>query len=281
MTDAELHQRGFFVVPALLDSEAVCALRDELSGRFIAAGSPRFLRFSQLQDSPSLMQLPFGQPLVRRLRQALGADYFTVPDLCAQHDMYGVWHADSDPDGPHLALQRAHFRVVKCGIYLQDNAAGGGGLEVIPGAHRLPMRWAPPRMAYACKTLRDRLLRPLRRVRVPLRAGDALIFDYRLPHVSARPLAGQQAREKYVLYFNASASESGSHYLEHMRRRAVREERKGGEVFWSDALRRNYPEDFPAAFIHAAASAQARVLVPPADEVFKWRNWYQAVATSS
>jgi hypothetical protein len=278
---AELERLGYCVVPGLLGPDAVQELRTELRSRFEAAGRPRFLRLSQLQDSAALMRLSFHRPLVRRLASVLGSDYWTIPDLCAQRDMYGVWHADSDPDGPRAELQRDDFAVVKCGIYLQNNAAGGGGLEVLEGAHRLPMPWAPAPLAYKCKGLRDRVLRPLRKQRVPLRAGDALIFDYRLPHISARPLAGHAATEKFVLYFNATAAASGRFYLEHMQRRAVREERGGREVFWSDSLWRNYPEDFPAAFVSAAESVQARVLVPSPDDAARWRNWYQAVARPS
>ncbi len=276
-----LQQDGYCIVPGVLSPSEVQAMRCELRRRFEAHGSPRFLRLQQLQDHHPLMRLPFRDAVVAGLRASLGADYYTVPDLCAQHDMYGVWHADSDPDGARPELSNPNFGVAKCGIYLQDNGVRGGGLESVPAAHRLPVPQASARVAYLLKRLRDRGLRGLRRIRLPLRAGDAVIFDYRLPHISARPAPGHAQQEKFVLYFNATNADSGAHYLEHIKRRALREERKGGEVFWSDSLWRTYPADFPSPFVEAAEAVEAKLLLPTADEARRWRNWYRAAVASA
>ena len=276
-----LQRDGYCILPGVLRPSEVQALRSELRRLFEANGSPRFLRLQQLQDHRALMRLPFRDAVVAGLTESLGHDYYTVPDLCAQHDMYGVWHADSDPDGARPELANPNFGVAKCGIYLQDNGVGGGGLEIVPAAHLMPVPKAPPRLAYALKRLRDRGLRELKRIRLPLRAGDAVIFDYRLPHISARPVPGHARQEKFVLYFNAANAQSGVHYLEHIKRRALREEHKGGEVFWSDSLWRTYPADFPPSFVEAAEGVNARLLLPTREEARRWRSWYQAAVDSA
>jgi hypothetical protein len=168
--------------------------------------------------------------------------------------------------------------VVKCGVFLQDNDAEGGGLSVVPGGHRFPLRRGGIGARFAAKALANRWARR-RAEQLPLRAGDALIFDFRLPHVSSRPRhGGPSRRDKLVIYFNAAGKESAASYLEHVQRRAVVEERPGGEVYWSDTLRRRWPSDYPSSLVRAAESSGTRLAALPADEARRWQHWYEQLS---
>ena len=256
----------------------VSALRDTLSRRMDALGSPRFLPPAQAYAVEEIATLSCHPCVSEALAEILGPDFVLLGDLCVQRNMYGVWHADSDPDGHRRYLVDPEFRVVKCGVFLQDNDAEGGGLSLVPGGHRFPLRRGGLDARFAVKALANRWARR-RAVRLALRAGDALIFDFRLPHVSSRPSHGGPARrDKLVIYFNAARSESAASYLEHVERRAVAEELPAGEVYWSDTLRRVWPADYPAALVRAAERAGTRVAALPADEARRWQFWYERIS---
>lgn len=81
----------------------------------------------------------------------------------------GFHRDNSDRTDPHAPDWQEGYAIVRAAIYLQDHSGHRGGLEVMPGSHRNPIR------------------RHAGPVYLPMAPGDVVLWDLRLIH---RGLAG-------------------------------------------------------------------------------------------
>lgn len=248
---------GYVLVRGVVGAGEVARLRALVTEAFARLrGARRFLLPTEVLAIEELATVPFAPRVVETLRAVLEPGFATFADLCVQREMFGTWHTDADSEGARRYLYAPGYRNAKCGLFLQDNdAVRGGGIDVLAGGHRfLP---APGRRArFLLKRLRDRAGTLLFGEALPIRAGDLVIFDSRLPHRST-PRRAASPEPKYVLYWNACRARWADEYIAHNARRAAREERE--ERFWSDYLPLRFPEDFPPAYVTAAGRAGAFV----------------------
>lgn len=191
---------GYTVVPAVFSPTTVQHLRRQ----FLSFGAhhPPFVD-STLQY-PVLTRAITDTPLRDRLEELLGQHYLIPPYSSVDLNRYVGFHTDTtgiEIDGATFH-RHPHFCVVTVAIYLQD-----GGMQVVPGSHRethdpyLHLRQA--KHEARARLQRSRLRRWVHRlsggwlydvnrpfashpnaVTIPLRAGDALIFDLRLIHAA-------------------------------------------------------------------------------------------------
>jgi hypothetical protein len=220
---------------------------------------------------------------VEILRAAMGDPLAYIPDLTLHHNMFGFpgWHEDSGSEQTtgSAYLQSSSYRFAKCGVYLQDNTEEwGGGIMVVPGAHRYPIRSPFPVLNRKIKTFTNRVMRTLNAVTVDVRAGDMVFFDSRLPHASTFPSRiPEPTREgtyhypteipdehaKLILYWDACNEDMARDFMENSVRRARKEEAPDAGVvsgvFYSDYLRRYFPDDYPDDFVSAATDSRVRI----------------------
>jgi ectoine hydroxylase-related dioxygenase (phytanoyl-CoA dioxygenase family) len=207
---------GYLILPGVLTAPTVRALRATLRPFFDRSADARFpgdaygddrnqnFRLYDIwQRYPDLRWLLSHPPVLGALQALLGSDCLELPESSVALNSFGGWHKDTttlESTGSRIHYAD-DFLMIGVAYYLQDNTAEyGGGLDVQPGTHRQPGDWYlhPPRPSLWQRAWRKgwRLLgRPrapvdLRRARsvsLPLRAGDALIFNARLNHQATMP----------------------------------------------------------------------------------------------
>lgn len=227
---------GYIVVPSVLSAVEVSALRKLFEGVFDAGvtykgdvqirggvegrgGGVRHDIFARYPETRVLMTRP---AVLGALRSLLGRDVVFLPEMAAHDSRYGHWHKDTTP------MQRAgldfhnapDFRFVECGAYLQDNDEYGGGLDVVPGSHREPDHTPPAPKITLAQRVRAKLGLPMARpappaveengFSIPSKAGDLVIFDFRLNHMASQPTACAvndvpAENRKLALFFACSA----------------------------------------------------------------------------
>jgi hypothetical protein len=307
--DRQLARDGFIHIPAALSATEVHSLREHLHARFrevdAAAKSDRrrMLLPADILNDEAIWKWALAPKVVSSLKAALGERFVMLADLQVQRNLFGGWHTDSDTEAGAKYLFDSEYRFVKCGIYLQDNTEQwAGGIQLLKGGHRFPLRTPSISINYFLRSKRNRVIAKSNTMTVPLKAGDFLAFDSRIPHSATHPskdfkdyffnggatgtsIANFPAdKTKYVLYWDATSKQNYSDlYLQNRKARAQAEELarpgKSNEAFLSDFLRHSFPHSAPA--FHAAAERAGVVLGQlPKDQAeavdAQYRTWLSA-----
>jgi hypothetical protein len=202
---------GYVVLDSLVAGDDLSVLRQE-----VAAALRRPLPDGCTRPHNTLVPLRWNDPLiahvlslpeaVQRIAEAVGAadprwisGYVSVkeprsPALWWHQDWWCWSHPVTfEPGAPQLAIL----------CYLDDADAHRGALRVIPGSHRrsLPLHSRLPET----ETMEVGLEHPAMRdheaqVTLPVRAGDAVVLDYRLLH-GTHPNDGERLRSCLILNF--------------------------------------------------------------------------------
>lgn len=171
---------GFLRVPNVLSPEEVAWLREFSLAKFAIAPEQRGLGdmpgyiFDIYSRYSEVRWLLHHQSTLGVLRSLLGDDFVFLREVAIHLEGYGGWHRDSD--SLEKAGLRFHLRddclLVQTAFYLQDNTyMYGGGLDVIPELHHSAEHFASGRDYHHYHAHS-----------IPSRAGDLLLFNYRLPH---------------------------------------------------------------------------------------------------
>lgn len=231
---------GYVVVPGVLTGEQVREVRAFLVDLFgrkpVHRGDLQFPAVSGARGGgvrhdiytryPELRWMFTHPPIIDALRSLLGEDFVFLPEMVAHDSRYGGWHKDTTPleaQGETFHWDPG-FRMVECGIYLQDNDEHGGGLDVVPGSHRTPDVTPPPPKNTFAHRVRGKLVerglikpRPIDDVQreggmsIPNRAGDLVIFDVRLDHRATQPTSSSldavpEDKRKFAIFFVCSSN---------------------------------------------------------------------------
>ncbi len=290
---AEFHRRGAVLVPGVFSPAEVDALRNRIheefreldrraEGKFVRA-----LSATMVLRIPEVLRAILHPRIIRTLQTILEQNFGIIPDFNLHRNMFDFtdtrrslthlfgligsgWHHDAGDEHASPYLFDPAYRMVKCGIYLQDNTIEwGGGVEIAPTGHIVPLRTGNCKIDYAAMRIRQNLKVITRAQRVQLKAGDFLAFHALLPHRGCNPkiLQGRISEEekragcvrlphdrtKLVIYFNASRQACAHTYMRHSAKRGLRElagilNGTGSEVFFSDFPGLRYPQDYPDAF---------------------------------
>ena len=239
-------------------------------------------------STPELFRLPFLVDIVSSLKTILEPNYTMIPDLTASKNQVGLsaggmnpgWHWDASGEGKRAYLYEPGYRVVKCGLYLQENSEDyGGGVDIVPGRHRWPLKSGNVNLNFKAKNLLDLIGMRFRGTMVKLEPGDFLAFHSCLPHRSTLPrklLAGvteedmrtnaiaatPRDRTKFVVYWNACRSASVDGYWTNLIRRANEVELVNAKEIRfraTEAVSMQYPDDYPGDFVTLAETAGIRI----------------------
>jgi ectoine hydroxylase-related dioxygenase (phytanoyl-CoA dioxygenase family) len=188
---------GYVTVESVLEGSEVPQLRDVLTQAFAEPPGPHddaVQRIDAASRYPAIRAVLERPQLLSALRAILGDQLIVLPDTVAHDSSFPTWHKDttSMEQRGHSFQKDPRFLLVHVGLYLQDNGPYGGGLDVIPGTHRQSDPFVRrPRTRFG-QIIDYRILEPLRTrnaVSVPTRAGDALVFDFRIAHRATLPTA--------------------------------------------------------------------------------------------
>jgi ectoine hydroxylase-related dioxygenase (phytanoyl-CoA dioxygenase family) len=206
---AEFSKNGFIVLKNVF-SEKHCEqfrthIFDTLNELKALNPSHRGARLTQSQafSIPGLWEFLVHEKVVQALKEILEREYTLIPNFCANKNYFGGapstiakitipnrygWHTDAggEPFTPdHVAPD---YRVIKCGLYLQDNDSDfGGGIDVVPGSHNLLCRTGMDRLDGKIRLLKGKLGIIFTKKTVPIKKGDVVIFDSFLLHASTNP----------------------------------------------------------------------------------------------
>ncbi len=257
---------------------------------------------------PEVIGLIVQPRIVAALKAILGPDYVVIPDFHVHRNLFELgdsrrlpthffgiirsgWHHDAGSEGASPYLFEAAYRMVKCGLYLQDNTVEwGGGIEIAAGGHKLPLRSSSNKLNYAAQRIWQTFKIVTKGAPLALRAGDFVAFDARLPHCGCLPenAAGRfseaekragcvripEQHAKLVFYFNASRACCAHTYMEYSLKRGmceIAEIQKGArsEVFFSDFSGLRYPEDYASWLVKMLSDNGIRIAQLDAERLVK------------
>ncbi len=284
---------GFVHLPGVLGPSEVDHLRALLKKQF-AHPADRALMPRHCFQIPEVYTIPLKERIVEALDEILGKGWWFIPDLEVHRNILPQtsWHEDCGNEGPQPYLMDPDYRFVKCGLYLQDNTREwGGGVCVIPGGHKFPVRTPFLFLDFKIKNLLQRKLGRLWRERlVPLKAGDFLAFDSRLPHCSTWAQALKEPeygpgdivlnmpedKTKLVVYWNVCRrGEDALHYLHNAEKRVYADELErpeNREWFFLDFLRYRFPEDYPPSFAKSIEEHGIHLACLPEERTAFWKR---------
>lgn len=170
---------GFAHLPAVLTASELGRLRAQATEAIDRGGRPGGngqVLVNAVQHAPELAW-SFALPSVlEQVRSALGSDDIMMIAEANVHRNFLArrWHKDTGEyviDGGYFGtdpMLRSDCQVLKVAVYLQDHF-DGTGLVVRRGTHRMALN------------------ADAETVVLPIRAGDAVLFDVRLTHRGAKP----------------------------------------------------------------------------------------------
>jgi hypothetical protein len=269
--DAQYRRDGFICVRGALTPDEVAYARATIDAAFVAAGEPKALLPVRCFADERIYRWMFQPRIVAALKEVLEPNYSVTPTLIVPRNQFGMaarrylglkrpgWHVDSGSEGHAPWLLAADYRFMKCGIYLQDNsAAHGGGVDIVRGGHRFPLRTGNPRLDFGLKTLSNQLGIVTAWQRVALQAGDFLAFDSRLPHRSTLPeQPGAGAPPKYVIYWDSCRTAYAASFIADRAARGAKE--IAIDPFFAQMASLAYPDDYPPGFVARVEAAGIRV----------------------
>ncbi len=213
----ESYQRdGYALVPNVLSPEQVATLRtaclDIFANEALGPGDTQAVRLDVFTRYPAFRWLWEHPPFVAALRSVFGPDFAIVTESAIHDSGYGGWHRDTESQevNGERFHRNADFHVGQVALYLQDNDPEyAGGLDVVPRAHHerdpLSVLWklklhylyhqrCPIRIKRLVSRVYDLSPRPIdeagferRKIPIPSKAGDVVMFDLRIPHKASHP----------------------------------------------------------------------------------------------
>ncbi len=289
----EFSKNGFILLKNVFSEEHCDQLRTQILNKFdeLKAIDPQQIdhRLTQAQvfSIPNFWEFLVHEKVVQALKSILEPKYSLIPNFSVQKNKFGLspvsvakipipnrygWHVDSgaepfDPD--HVAPD---YQFVKCGLYLQDNDPEfGGGIDVVPGSHKLLFRTGVDRLDGKIRLFKGKLGVFFYNKTVPIKKGDVVIFhsflmhaathpkdifknmtelDEKTAHYSSMPLQ----KTKLTLYFDACRSRFASPFLKVSVDRARKELNSNGsgareKLAYYDQLRFLLEQCYPVEFL--------------------------------
>jgi hypothetical protein len=228
----QFHRDGYIRVPNILSAEQIEGLRSFLRPKFDAPPAERFdgdtdhILFDVFNHYAEMRWLLFHEPSIRVIKSLLGEDYALLRETSVHYNNYGSWHKDTSSQEKvgHLFHRADDYLMVEVAYYLQDNTEElGGGLDVEPGSHRQPDPFLKSQ-SKLYETLEQSIVNrawqritghrnePIKNfVSVPSRAGDLVIFDFRINHRASQPRKLSAAKERGKLAIFLACSRNNAH----------------------------------------------------------------------
>lgn len=202
-------ENGYISIPNVLSPEIVAELRSKILTIF-KTNDWKKVEYNTEQvlcnifnSYPEFVDVVLNKTLIDAVQSLLNSTPVLFPETAIHYKFYTGWHKDStsiEKSGEKFHLnENAMF--LQCGYYLQDNNELGGGLTVMPKSHQTTDNFINPN-SYSLSIL-DRIklklgsysdeknirLNPNKHsvVDVPTKAGDLVIFNFKLNHSATFP----------------------------------------------------------------------------------------------
>ena len=223
----QFHKDGYILVPNVLSTEEIAQLRAFLRPKFDLPPDQHFhgdtdhFLFDIFNRYPEMRWLLLHEPSIRIIKSLLGEDYVVLREAVAQCNQYGTWHKDTTSQERlgHVFHRQGDYLTVEMAYYLQDNTEDlAGGLDVEPGTHLLSdpfLGWRWKLFGALEQSVVGRTWQKLTGhraefvndfVSIPSKAGDLVIFDFRINHRASQPrnLAAANGSGKLAVFLACS-----------------------------------------------------------------------------
>jgi hypothetical protein len=217
----QFHRDGYLRIPNVLTPEQVSWLRTFFQAKF---GLPPEQRLPQDMDDclfdvfgryPEVSWLLFLDPTIKILKSLLGDDFAVLRESVVQLNRFGGWHKDttSQEKAGRTFHWQDDFLMIEAAYYLQDNSEEyGGGLDVERRSHLKP----DPFVGNASKlqaVWRKASSLVKDRISIPSKAGDLLLFHFRINHRATQARQPEAANERGKLAIFSACSRNNDHVL--------------------------------------------------------------------
>jgi hypothetical protein len=192
---AAFHKDGYLHIPNVLTSSQIVELRESAQARFNVAPEKRHpgdldqVLYDPYNRYPEMRWLLFHDYTNEMLRSLLGNDFVIIRESAIHKTRYSGWHKDTtNQEKKGLKFQwEPDYLMLGTIFYYQDNdPIHGGGLNVEPGSHMRPDRYIDSASPHGLKIFLRKLFkkqnRAYPRITLPTKAGDLIIFHFRLDH---------------------------------------------------------------------------------------------------
>jgi hypothetical protein len=133
--------------------------------------------------------------------------------------MFGGWHKDTSSQERvgHTFHWDRDYLMVEAGFYLQDNDTEfAGGLDVEPGSHDRPDEYVHPKPRWFITRVLRRLTgkrddESKNALSIPSKAGDLVIFHFRINHRATQPKNHAFPLDKQKMAIFIGCSRNNSH----------------------------------------------------------------------
>jgi hypothetical protein len=170
-----LATQGYLVLAGLIDPDLLNNLRQTLLEVFRKHPAVPFRGGLAIPNAaveiPETARVIAAPEILRACKEIFGHERFSFTSHCDLHEgPLSVWHKDDGTSGGRVGyFEESPYgnddcRVYKVAVYLQEHCRDRSGLSVIPGSHR----WSG--------------IDKGRRLYLPTRLGDVVLFDVRLSH---------------------------------------------------------------------------------------------------
>jgi hypothetical protein len=247
-------KNGYIAFQSGLSTSEISQLRNFLLENIKDGESCEYCIDFALQND-NIFKTLFLKQIIKKLKN-LSNEIYYLADLNIQINKINVsgknkgWHIDSNFEdylkADYLFLEE--YRFYKIGIYLQDNSLQfGGGIDIKKGSHKSFKNFDRRTLNVLHKDLINKI--PRKKYRVPLKAGDVVIFDSRLAHASSSSQMStdkiKTKNMKIVLYWDvAGRLEDAQNYLNAMIVKTFINKRIDKNIFNYNFLMHSYPNSF-------------------------------------
>jgi ectoine hydroxylase-related dioxygenase (phytanoyl-CoA dioxygenase family) len=245
----DFREAGYCVLSELISREIVDRLRAHLDAcHFSHPGVG--LGIFKVIHLPHLDEVVFATKALSAFHDILHQQLSMFPNITVRVDTQAPWHLDEAFRRPHSGWEDGDCDFLQAIVYLQDNGLGGGGLDVVPGSHRLN------ELAGKVGSVRDVVQHLLaHKQTIESKAGDCAIWDCRLLHRSTQ-IASKNLNNYGVQWTIAKRTARKSDFLEHLRIRGrEKDDTVGVDRRYSEIENFRFLQHAPLSFLQAAMKA--------------------------
>ena len=254
----EFKKNGFILFNSGLNAKKIEEIRKIILNN-IKDGEKKELYIDYAIENKEIFDLFFLPNIVRKLRE-LSSEIFYLADLNIQINQINNkgknkgWHIDANFENylKQQYLFSTDYRFYKVGIYFQENTLQfGGGIDIKKKGHKAFKNLGKVKLNNLYRTSYNYLtdLIPFNKKRIPIKSGEVLIFDSRLPHASSASKTSTENITKNNMKMNfywdvAGRKEDANNYLNSLIIRSYLSKNKENKKFNANVLRHNFPKTF-------------------------------------
>lgn len=225
----EFETQGYTIVRNVVPAHEIVRLRKVFDEMCLTLGGDKkkkshdLMLTQALDDVTDLQSYLFTGEVKRVLSELLGPSIWCLPESLLHCNRYFDWHKDSTVMDLHAIdfHQKTESTIVQLGLYFQDNTPAGGGIYLTRGSHRIPDRFVLNENVHIVNRVLQHVMgcslnQKIERNESPfapdIKAGDVILFDYRLDHRASfiRNIWGKPQKQectKYAVFSQFSANE--------------------------------------------------------------------------